>query len=145
MATITSANASVILTVPLVFTLPQVILGFAADDAFTQDPADLAETRMGVDGNLSGGYTPSVKKFSIALMPDSPSLTSFETWKAAIEAAKDQLPAGSNFVVTLPAIGKAYLLNKLFFKNSSMMPSAKKVLEPFIAQIEYQDLIVTPL
>lgn len=145
MATITSANASVILTVPLVFVIPQIIAGFAADDAFTQEAADLAETRMGVDGNLSGGYTPSVKRFSIALMPDSPSLDSFETWKAAIEAAKDQLPTGSSFVITLPAIGKAYLLNKLFFKNSSMMPSAKKVLEPFIAQIEYQDLIVTPL
>ena len=145
MATITSANASVVLTVPEVFAVPQIIAGFAADDAFTQEAADLAETRMGVDGNLSGGYTPSVKRFSIALMPDSPSLSSFEVWKAAIEAAKDQLPDGSSIVITLPTIGKAYLLNKLFFKNSSMMPSAKKVLEPFIVQIEYQDLFATPI
>ena len=52
MSTITSANASVVLTVPDVFAVPQIIAGFAADDAFTQEAADLAETRMGVDGNL---------------------------------------------------------------------------------------------
>lgn len=145
MSTITSANSSVIITVPLVFAVPQIIEGYAADDAFTQEAADLAETRMGVDGQLSGGYTPSVKKFAIALMADSVSLAVFETWKAAIEAGKEQFPTGSGITVTLPSIGKAYFLNKLFFKNSSMMPSAKKVLEPFIAQIEYQDLFVSPL
>lgn len=145
MSTITSANSSVVFVVPEVIPVPQFIQGYAADDAFTQEAFDLAETRMGVDGQLSGGYTPSVKRFTIVLMPDSPSLAFFENWKAAIEAAKDQLPDGSSITVTLPSIGKAYLLNKLFFKNSSGMPSAKKVLEPFTAIIEYQDQFVSPI
>ena len=145
MGTITSANVTVWLTVPDEFGSAQLIDGFAADDAFTQEAADLAETRMGVDAKLSGGYTPSVKRWTVALMPDSPALAVFETWKAAIEAAEDQFPDGSGLAITMPSIGKAYAMNRLFFKNSSMMPSAKKVLDPFLAIIEYQDLAVTPL
>jgi hypothetical protein len=145
MGTITSANVTVYLTLPDVFTSPQLIEGFAADDAFTQEAADLAETRMGVDAKLSGGYTPSVKRWTVALQPDSPSLPVFYTWKAAIEAALDQFPDGSGITITMPSIGSAFDLNRLFFKNSSMMPSAKKLLEPFLAIIEYQDLGVSPI
>ena len=57
MGTITSANAQVMLNVPGVFPTPVQLAGFAADDAFTQDAYDVAETRMGVDGVLSAGFT----------------------------------------------------------------------------------------
>lgn len=145
MSTITSANSSFILTVPDVFPVPQVLDGYAADDAFTQEAFDLAETRMGVDAKLSGGYTPSTKRITVALMPDSDALDSFEVWKAAIEAAKEQFPRASFFTIALPSIGKVYTGTKLFFKNSSGMPSAKKVLEPFLAVIEYESLTSAPI
>lgn len=143
MATITSANSSFILRVPTVFVVPQLIQGYATDDAFTQEAFDLTETRMGVDGNLSGGYTPSPKRLTVMLMPDSVALDVFLTWKAAIEAAKETF--SGQWVIAMPAISKAFTGNKVFFKNSQGMPSAKKVLEPFPAILEYQDLTAAPI
>jgi hypothetical protein len=92
MGTITSANSSFALVVPDVFAVPQLLQGYAADDAFTQEAFDLTETRMGVDGKLSGGYTPSPKRLTVMLQPDSIALDVFLNWKAAIEAAKETFP-----------------------------------------------------
>ena len=143
MATITSANSSFILRVAGVFLTPQIIQGYAADDAFTQEAFDLTETRMGVDGNLSGGYTPSPKRLTVMLMPDSIALDTFLVWKAAIEAAKETFPGSA--VVEYPSISKVFTFGKVFFKNTSGMPSAKKVLDPFAAVLEYQDLTSAPI
>lgn len=143
MGTITSANSSFILTVRDVFPLPQILQGYAADDAFTQEAFDLTETRMGVDGILSGGYTPSPKRITVMLQPDSIALDVFLNWKAANEAAKETLVGSA--VIALPSISKGFTLGTIFFKNSQGMPSAKKVLEPFPAILEYQDLTAAPI
>jgi len=143
MGTITSANSSFALRVPAVFVTPQILQGYAADDAFTQEAFDLAETRMGVDGILSAGYTPSAKRLTVMLQPDSIALDVFLTWKAAIEAAKEQFPGGA--IIAMPSISKVFTLGTIFFKNSQGMPSAKKVLEPFPAILEYQDLTAAPI
>lgn len=143
MATITSANSSFILRVPDVFVTPQLIQGYAADDAFTQEAFDLTETRMGVDGNLSGGYVPSPKKLTIMLMPDSIALDTFIVWASAMDAAKETFIGGA--IIEYPSISKVFTLGKIFFKNSSGMPSAKKVLEPFAAVLEYQNLTSAPI
>ena len=143
MGTITSANSSFILNVPNVFVVPQVIQGYAADDAFTQEAFDLTETRMGVDGVLSGGYTPSPKRLTVMLQPDSIALVVFLQWKAAIEAALETFPGGIN--IAYPSIGYGFELGTVFFKNSQGMPSAKKVIEPFPAQLEYQSLVASPI
>ncbi len=143
MATITGANSSFVLRVPGVFFTPQIIQGYAADDAFTQEAFDLTETRMGADGNLSGGYVPSPKRLTIALMPDSIALDTFLIWKAAIEAAKETFPGSA--IIALPSINKAFTFGKVFFKNTGAMPSFKKVLEPVAAIVEYQDLTSAPI
>lgn len=143
MGTITSANSSFVLNVPAVFPVPQLIQGYAADDAFTQEAFDITETRMGVDGLLSGGYTPSPKRLTVMLQPDSIALDVFLDWKAAIEAAKETFPGSA--LIAYPSIGKAFILGVIFFKNSQGMPSAKKVLDPFPAILEYQDLTAAPI
>jgi hypothetical protein len=143
MGTITSANSSFVLTVSSVFPVPQILQGYAADDAFTQEAFDITETRMGVDGVLSGGYTPSPKRLTVMLQPDSVALDVFLNWKAAIEAAKETFPG--SFVIAMPSISKGFTGSVVFFKNSQGMPSAKKVLEPFPAILEYQDLVAAPI
>lgn len=143
MSTITGANSSFILRVPGVFLTPQIIQGYAADDAFTQEAFDLTETRMGADGGLSGGYVPSPKRLSVMLMPDSVALDTFLIWKAAIEAAKETFPGSQ--IIALPSINKAFTFGKVFFKNTGAMPSFKKVLEPVVAVLEYQDLTSAPI
>jgi hypothetical protein len=143
MGTITSANSSFALIVPAVFPVPQLLQGYAADDAFTQEAFDITETRMGVDGVLSGGYTPSPKRLTVMLQPDSIALDVFLNWKAAIEAAKETFPG--SFIIAMPSISKGFTGSVVFFKNSQGMPSAKKVLEPFPAILEYQDLVAAPI
>jgi hypothetical protein len=144
MGTITSANSSFALVVPSVFgTIPQLLQGYAADDAFTQEAFDLAETRMGVDGVLSAGYTPSPKRITVMLQPDSIALNVFLTWALAITAAKEQFAATGN--ILYPSISLGFKLGTVFFKNSQGLPSAKKVIDPFPAVLEYQDLTSFPI
>lgn len=143
MATITSTNSSFILRVPGVFFVPQLIQGYAADDAFAQEAFELTETRMGVDGNLSGGYVPSPKKLTVMLMPDSTALDTFILWAQAHVSGKDAIIGGA--LIALPSISKVFTLGKIFFTNWSGMPSAKKVLEPVSAALTYQDLTSAPI
>ncbi len=58
MATLTSANSVLMLTVGGVFSVPQKIEGYASDSAFTFDAAKPAQVTMGVDGRMSAGYVP---------------------------------------------------------------------------------------
>lgn len=143
MGTITSANSSFVLVVPRVFPIPQILQGYAADDAFTQEAFDLTEVRMGVDAILSGGFVPSPKQITVMLQPDSIALDVFLNWKAAMEAAKETFIATGN--ILYPSISKGFTLGTVFFKNSQGMPSAKKVLEPFPAVLAYQDLTAFPI
>jgi hypothetical protein len=143
MPTITSANASVVITVPDVFPIPQILQGFAADDAFTHESFDMTETRMGVDGILSGGYTPNPKRFSITFQPDSASILVFDTWGAAQEAAKEAFVA--SMAIAMPSIGKVFNFNVGFLKNYKKLPDAKKVLEPQTYSIDWQDITPVPI
>lgn len=143
MGTITSANASVVLNVPGVFPTPQLLSGFATDDAFTQQAYDVAETRMGVDGVLSAGFTPNAKPFAITFQADSPSILTFDTWGLAESAAKEKFQASME--IALPSIGKVFKFNVGWLKNFKAVPDAKKVLEPQTYSIEWQDIIPAPI
>ncbi len=136
--TITSANSQFILILDGLFPIPQIIQGYASDDAFTLDPYDMGENYMGVDGVLSGGYTPNPKKQHIMLQADSASLDVFDIWRGAIESSRDVIIAQATIV--LPSIGKAYALNRGFLKTAQALPSAKKVLQPVPYVIEWQDV-----
>ena len=143
MGTITSANASVVLSIPDVFNVDQILAGFAADDAFTQQAFKMTEQRMGVDGILSAGYTPSPKPFGITFQPDSPSILVFDTWGLAHIAAKEALQA--SMVITMPSIGKAFNFNVGWLDDFKALPDAKKVLEPQTYTIIWQDIIAVPI
>ncbi len=142
MGTITSANASVVLTVADVFPVPQILQGFAADDAFTQAAYAVAETRMGVDGILSAGFTPTEKPFAITFQPDSPSVLVLDTWGLAEAAAREKFVA--SMVIDMPSIGKVFSFNTGWLKNFKAMPDAKKVLEPQTYEFGWQDIIAAP-
>jgi len=142
MSTITSANSQVIFNCPDLGFNDIPIQGYAADDAFTQGAFDIAETRMGVDGVLSAGYTPSAKPFDIMLQPDSPSLEVFLELKANIEANNETYPCA--FTVVLPSTGQTFTLSNGWLKNMQGMPSGKKVLDPVPIKFEFQDIFYAP-
>ena len=125
---ITSANAIIMLTIANLFDVPQQIQGFASDDVFSTDAIAPAETMMGVDGLLSGGYVnvPVVQGFS--LQADSPSIDFFDAWYAAQRAQNDTYVA--NGIITLSSLGRKWSMTKGYLTNYPMLPDAKKLLQP---------------
>ena len=71
---ITDANSVVILSVDDLYPAGVQIQGFSTDTAWTAGDSQIAETRMGVDGRLSAGYTPQPRTITISLEASSPSL-----------------------------------------------------------------------
>lgn len=128
MATITSANSVFTLIIPSLYPVPQVLKGYATDDAFTVDTVDVAETMMGVDGKMSAGFTPFVIPMAIALQADSPSIAVFDFWLGAMKVAKEVYPA--NGTILLPGTGRSYTLTNGILTKVKLLPDAKKVLQP---------------
>ena len=89
MASITSANAVLMMSVNSIYSTPVQIQGFSADDVFDVEPLQSAEVLMGVDGIQSGGFVYVSVKQSIALQADSASNVVFDTWWAQQQARGD--------------------------------------------------------
>lgn len=128
MATITSANSVFTLVLPTLYPVPQVLQGYATDDAFAADAVDWAEVMMGVDGKMSAGFTPNVTKMTISFQADSPSIQIFDFWLGAMKVAREVYPASGT--IQLPSTGKSYTLTKGILTNAKPLPDAKKVLQP---------------
>lgn len=136
---ITSANSVLALGVTGLFTIPQQLQGFGADDAYSVDPVDVAETLVGVDGVMSSGWIPQIKVMSVTLQADSASNTFFEAWYAAQEAGRVIYPAFG--IITQESIGRVYTLTNGVLANFSPLGDAKKTLQPRTFQIKWQSII----
>ena len=126
--TITSANAVYTLAVSDLSIGPSQLQGFSADDIFTTEPLASAETLMGVDGNLSGGFVFVPVLQNINLQADSSSNDLFDQWWLAQQIAKDLFYA--NGVVILTSIGKKWTLTKGVLHTFPPIPDAAKTLRP---------------
>lgn len=124
--TLTSANSIFTLTAAGIFPVPQQLQGYAVDKAFAADALVLAETKMGVDGKLSAGYTPTPVKMTVSLQADSDSNTIFMAVTQAIKTTREVFPITAH--ITLPATGEVYTCNRGFLTVSKQMPDAMKVL-----------------
>ena len=143
MASITSANTIFTLAISGLYTIPQQLQGFSADDIFDTEQIAPSEIIIGVDGVLSAGFTPQLIKQSIMLQADSPSNTLFEAWWTAMAQAQDVLFATG--IVHFPSINRSYTLVKGALSGHAPMPDAKKVLQPRKYGITWQAIVGTPL
>lgn len=125
---LTAADIVIILSAPDVFPAPFQLQGFATDDVFSTETLDIAETMMGVDGVLSGGYVPREIKQRFMLQADSLSIDYFEAIYAA-QVAQRALYAFTG-VFTIPAAEKTYSASRGFLTGYMPTPSIKKVLQP---------------
>ncbi len=139
MATITSANSVYALSITGLYLSPQILQGYAADDGFTTDAVEKAETVMGLDGRLSGGYVFNAFKQTITIMPDSPSLELFSNWTLAQMASREVLIANGS--ISLPAIGKRYVMTRGFLTSFKAIPDVKKVLAAVPFQITWESIV----
>lgn len=126
MKTITAANSVFALAITGLYASPQVLQGYAADDGFTTEAVENAEVVMGLDGHMSAGFIFNPVKQTIMLMPDSPSLDIFNNWALAQLASREVLVANAS--ISLPAIGKKYVLTRGFLTSTTPVPDVKKVL-----------------
>jgi hypothetical protein len=140
---ITSANAVLILSVPLLLPTPVQIQGFGADDIFTTAPVAPVETMMGLDGNLSGGYAPTKKEMDIMLMAGSPSQIFFDT----VQSSQD-----ANFVaysivgsLTLPSVGRFFTLSNGFLSGYPPTADGRRVLQPRRFKITFENIVGIPV
>lgn len=128
MASISSANAILQILVDTVFPVPIQLQGFSADDIFTTNPLESAETLMGVDGILSGGFVFVAVKWEVSFQADSVSNSVFDQWYQSQQAVKDVFQAQGT--LWLPSIGTKWALNNGFLTTFHSMPDARKVLQP---------------
>lgn len=142
MATITSANSALTLQIEGLYPVPQSIQGYATDDAFAADDVTNVETMMGVDGKLSGGFTPQPTKLTITLQADSASNDVFDNWIAAQKAARETYI--SNAAISLPGTRGKYIFTRGFLTSNSSMPGAKKVLQPRKFEITFESCSKAP-
>lgn len=140
---ITSVNAVITITIPLLLPVPVQLAGFAADDIFDSDDVDMGDTIMGADGLLSGGLVYSMTPWNIHFQADSPSIDTFEAWDAGQQAAGDVFTAQAN--VTLTGIGRSYQMVKGFLVRGKRMPDAKKTLMPRTFRINWQNVFAIPV
>ena len=125
---LTSANATILFSVGTLFPAPIPLSGFAADDIFDVAEVKRAETLMGVDGILSGGFVWEEVKQTFSFQADSPSCLIFDQWQEAEQALEDVYPASATII--LPGLATAWACINGFLMTASPMPSAKKLLQP---------------
>jgi hypothetical protein len=108
--TITSANSVYMLQILDLFPTAQQLQGYSTDAAFATESYDPVEAMMGVDGIMSAGWVPVIKKQTISLQADSSSCDIFDAWNSAQQTARELYFAMGTIV--LPALGKEYTMWK---------------------------------
>lgn len=139
---LTSANSIILISVAGLFPTPQQLQGFAADDVFDIDQVKRAETLMGVDGILSGGFVWEEVKQTFALQADSFACAIFDQWQEAEQALEDVYLA--NATIILPGLLTQWACNKGFLMTASPMPSAKKLIQPRKFSISWNTVSPAP-
>ena len=126
--TLTSANAIITLTIPNLYSTPQQLQQFAADDMSDMNPIKTVETVMGVDGMLSGGFVYVEFEQGITLAANSPSNAIFDNWWMTEQQIQDALPA--NGVLSIPSISMKYILQNGFLSTYPSYAALHKILQP---------------
>jgi hypothetical protein len=128
MATITSANAVIMLGVTTLFPTPVQLQGFAADDVFNTDALDNAEIKMGVDGIMSVGFKFVEVRQKYILQADSASNDIFDLIYATEQTIRDKLVLSA--IIHLPAINRAWNCVNGVLSSYQPIPNAKTTLQP---------------
>ena len=143
MASITSANATLTMTVASLFTTPVQLTGFAVDDIYDIDPMECVETMMGVDGVLYAGFVFVPIKQKIALQADSNANPIFDAWWQGMQTQRDVYFA--QMTLKLPSTGIQYSMQQGVMTSYQPIPNAKKVLQPRTHTITWQGVGFGPI
>ncbi|SCC09399.1 MULTISPECIES: phage tail fiber protein [Snodgrassella] len=104
--TITAANSVLMLRCQGVYDNYITLKGFQADNAWGFGDANIGESRMGVDGQQSIGYTPHEVEWTLHLEANSPSIAILENIRKDFNANMETRPI--DIVVEIKAVKKRY-------------------------------------
>ena len=138
---ITSANATVILTVDELFPAGVQLQQFGTDQSYSQGDLTVAEDRMGVDGRLVAGWVPSIKTVTITLEASSPSYGAMAQLFRACERKRGIFQC--SLVARVPSIGRTFTWTSGVLKSGTLVPAGKKVLEPTSWIFDFANLTIT--
>lgn len=141
MTDITSADAVLMLSIAGLFSTPQQIQGFSAEDVYDMESVQNVQLLMGVDGLLSGGFVWVPQNQTIVLQANSPSNDIFDTWNNNQKAAQRTYQATG--ILTLPSLGLKFVQTKGFLQTYKL-PGAKKVLQPRTYTLTWEDVTPAP-
>lgn len=136
---ITSANAVFIISCPGVFAAPQQLQGFSTDDIYSTDPMEIAETLLGVDGQISAGVTSVPVVTGISLMAGSPSSPVFDA--IYTQSRAQQAIYFIQGTLKLISINMKYNLINGVLVTYPPIPDGKKILQPRKFTIRWESVI----
>jgi hypothetical protein len=139
---LTAANATIFFMLPALFPAPFQIQKFAADEVMDAAEVEGAETSMGVDGTLSGGYINVPFEQGYTLQADSPSIVFFDQWFYQQKAIFDTL--NPNATITMPSLGKKWAMTKGFLIGYKPMPDLKKIAQPQKFRVRWESALPAP-
>lgn len=139
---ITSANALLFLSVSNLYTVPQRIQQFSADNIYDMPAIRSAEVSMGVDGVLSGGFVFVPITQSIELQANSPSNAIFENWWLNQQLLEDVFIGSGS--VTLNSLGEKWTMARGFLTSYTPAPRAGRILQPRRYEITWNQVMPQP-
>lgn len=139
---ITSANAVLTISQPILFSSPVQLQGFAVDDIYDMEQVKIIEALMGVDGVLSFGFIFVERLQNVTLQADSASNAVFDTINLQQNAAQDVYPVSGEIV--LPGISTKFAMINGALQMYSPAPAAKKTLQPRKYQFVWNTVTPAP-
>jgi|GEM_PF-157195 len=140
--TLTAANAIFALAIPGLYPTPQQLQQFSTDNVTDVAEIRTIETQMGVDGVLAAGFQFVPFEQTITLQANSPSNDIFDNWWVQMQNIKDAI--GCSGTLTLPAIGKKYLLVNGYLSSYPTYSGVHKILQPRKYGIVWNSIFPAP-
>jgi hypothetical protein len=113
---------------------------FAADTGYESEDDQVAETRMGIDGQMVAGQTPNIKVVNVHLEASSPSVVYLNLLKRAMEKNRTVYPV--SMVISQPAIGRRTTYSNGVLQSAKDLADGKKILDPTTWTFHFQDKAV---
>lgn len=143
MASLTSANAVITLTVPGLFNTPVQLQGFMTDNIYDLPTVEVNQTAMGVDGKLSAGFVFNAIDQTFHIQADSLSNQIFDTWMQAMITQRDTYRV--NGETTLPSLGKSYVSTNGALISWPPISAGGKILQGRQALIRWERITASPI
>lgn len=124
--TVTAANSVVLFSAEGFYDSPIQLQGFQVDNAFSYGDATSGETRMGVDGNQSGGWVSHEVPVTVFLEANSVSRQQMEDFRSWMNQRKET--ALCTLDITTSSNGRR-VVGKGFLVSHSGGTNAQKLLQ----------------